>query len=418
MSITKSTYTNAPRLFRECSVMAFAQSFCALLISCFLVHGAQAQTWEVLDGSRTSVVAVDATGPHDVESDCDGGSAAAALLDNNLGTCCRWSINDVTDVSLTIDPTYLVTWEMGRVGGTWDFTTQLGPDDAWAYMYDARNDTQSESALTFTSTRFHSDPDFTDDVTWVGSEVRLNLSSTFTANWNVCDLPILYNSDFEAIPVCGNSAIEIGETCDDGNTMGGDGCSATCNVEICGNGVLDVGEECDDSNTTGGDGCSAICAIEEIVPGLDYDDAFCQQVVGTLNIHWEDVTTPETPCDGIEFTDGTLLDAIDGDVVMSGTSVSNPLCIGQGSYTFSVSPDGLTLTGTDTSAGVNMTLTRTPTQSCFSGHWILGPYDFVAHLGAEVFGAEVVQPVPSLSRFGIAMLSSLLGLAGWRRWRA
>lgn len=35
------------------------------------------------------------------------------------------------------------------------------------------------------------------------------------------------------------------ETCDDGNTVNGDGCSATCVVEFCGNGFVDGGEVCD-----------------------------------------------------------------------------------------------------------------------------------------------------------------------------
>ena len=34
-----------------------------------------------------------------------------------------------------------------------------------------------------------------------------------------------------AAPLCGNSVIEIGETCDDGNIIAGDGCSATCQTE-------------------------------------------------------------------------------------------------------------------------------------------------------------------------------------------
>ncbi|HSK05510.1 MAG TPA: myxococcus cysteine-rich repeat containing protein [Kofleriaceae bacterium] len=33
-------------------------------------------------------------------------------------------------------------------------------------------------------------------------------------------------------PVCGNGAIEPGEQCDDGNTAGGDGCSAICQAEL------------------------------------------------------------------------------------------------------------------------------------------------------------------------------------------
>jgi len=34
-------------------------------------------------------------------------------------------------------------------------------------------------------------------------------------------------------PVCGNSVIEPGETCDDGNTMDGDNCPATCVIHEC-----------------------------------------------------------------------------------------------------------------------------------------------------------------------------------------
>lgn len=35
-----------------------------------------------------------------------------------------------------------------------------------------------------------------------------------------------------ADPVCGNSSVEAGEPCDDGNTTSGDGCSATCRIEV------------------------------------------------------------------------------------------------------------------------------------------------------------------------------------------
>lgn len=39
------------------------------------------------------------------------------------------------------------------------------------------------------------------------------------------------NNDDDCTPVCGNTVIEAGEQCDDGNTMSGDGCSATCQTE-------------------------------------------------------------------------------------------------------------------------------------------------------------------------------------------
>lgn len=54
------------------------------------------------------------------------------------------------------------------------------------------------------------------------------------------------------------------ETCDDGNTIDGDGCSSTCQLESrCGNGIVEEGESCDDNNTLSGDGCSSTCQIED-----------------------------------------------------------------------------------------------------------------------------------------------------------
>ena len=67
-------------------------------------------------------------------------------------------------------------------------------------------------------------------------------------------------------PVCGNSVLETGEQCDDGNTANGDGCSSTCQTEVvspvCGNSVLETGEQCDDGNTANDDGCSSTCQTE------------------------------------------------------------------------------------------------------------------------------------------------------------
>ncbi|WP_395827963.1 DUF4215 domain-containing protein [Archangium violaceum] len=78
---------------------------------------------------------------------------------------------------------------------------------------------------------------------------------------------------------CGDGLIQTGEACDDGNTVGGDGCTETCHqVEpgwvcevpgtacvreaTCGNGELESPETCDDGNTTSGDGCAATCTVE------------------------------------------------------------------------------------------------------------------------------------------------------------
>ncbi len=74
-------------------------------------------------------------------------------------------------------------------------------------------------------------------------------------------------------PRCGDGIIDdlYGETCDDGNTADGDGCSASCIPEgtaQCGNGVKEAGEDCDDGNTNDGDGCSSDCHSEYCGDGV------------------------------------------------------------------------------------------------------------------------------------------------------
>ena len=75
--------------------------------------------------------------------------------------------------------------------------------------------------------------------------------------------------DCPATATCGNNVIEGTEACDDGNTVTGDGCSATCTIESgwictplgceaaswCGDGYQDVVEECEPPTV----GCSATC---------------------------------------------------------------------------------------------------------------------------------------------------------------
>ena len=107
-------------------------------------------------------------------------------------------------------------------------------------------------------------------------------------------------ADTEAIEVtpvqhiCGNGIRSTAEKCDDNNTLGGDGCSAVCEIEegfhcvstadveggsgvggldacypVCGDGMnipWSSLDECDDNNTISGDGCSDNCTVE---PGFE-----------------------------------------------------------------------------------------------------------------------------------------------------
>jgi len=96
-------------------------------------------------------------------------------------------------------------------------------------------------------------------------------------------------------PVCGNGVVETGESCDDGNTIPGDGCSGVCRIEanyvcpnpgqpcvstvVCGDGKVTGNEVCDDGNTIAGDGCAADCMSVE--PGYSCPTPGQPCIIGT-----------------------------------------------------------------------------------------------------------------------------------------
>ncbi|HYB98786.1 MAG TPA: DUF4215 domain-containing protein [Candidatus Limnocylindrales bacterium] len=58
---------------------------------------------------------------------------------------------------------------------------------------------------------------------------------------------------------CANEQLDVGESCDDGNSVSGDGCDSDCTTTGCGNGIVSDGEECDDGNRNDADECVAGC---------------------------------------------------------------------------------------------------------------------------------------------------------------
>jgi cysteine-rich repeat protein len=109
-----------------------------------------------------------------------------------------------------------------------------------------------------------------------------SLNCTLEPGW-ICDRDDSFaGAPTVCKPVCGDGTRTAGEECDDGNKVDGDGCSATCRKErgwccsgdanclppagklcttICGDGLLRLGEACDDGNRVDGDGCNNDCTV-------------------------------------------------------------------------------------------------------------------------------------------------------------
>ena len=73
------------------------------------------------------------------------------------------------------------------------------------------------------------------------------------------------------IPQCGNHVVELGEQCDDGNTVDGDCCSSTCQFEM-------AGAPCDDNNVcTLSDTCNGSGTCQPGTPMTCNDNNLCTQ---------------------------------------------------------------------------------------------------------------------------------------------
>lgn len=120
-------------------------------------------------------------------------------------------------------------------------------------------------------------------------------------------------------PLCGNSAVDAGESCDDGNAAGGDGCSTGCQNEKCLAQTISPGYPtvalCEDGNVCTADVCNTALgggtcqhpakncsdAIACTIDSCDADDGTCRHsatdsMCDDTNACTDDFCSPTTGC--------------------------------------------------------------------------------------------------------------------------
>ncbi len=137
-------------------------------------------------------------------------------------------------------------------------------------------------------------PNYDKEMCDVGADALPSGSPEMETGYNLCDEFCRFSKFY-----CGDKQITNEERCDDGNSVGGDGCSADCQIEQgfycvtpgeaciqfkCGNGILDDKETCDDGNRVDGDGCSTACQREDgwdcVTPGEACVEITCDSATG------------------------------------------------------------------------------------------------------------------------------------------
>ncbi len=137
---------------------------------------------------------------------------------------------------------------------------------------------------------------------------------------------------------CGNGIIDPGEACDGSNlgghtcvslgfTAGTLSCTAGCALDTalcstCGNDIVEPGEQCDDGNTMSGDGCSATCQTELV--SCDPDGVWT--IMGPAFSYTCCAGNVDVEVSSFIFSgSGATIDASPSDpVVMTGTATTCP----------------------------------------------------------------------------------------------
>lgn len=221
--------------------------------------------------------------------------------------------------------------------------------------------------------------------------------------------------------VCGNGELEEGETCDDGNRVGGDGCSEDCTSdESCGNGIFEADEECETSAYGEWLPCTDACrfdppaGVETPVPFWSGNvrsagtgpGRFVVVATGSMffDIDGPRLAFARTADGGESWTSGTI--AVDdwawpvvADVVALGSRVVTGMVDGSGGLYLAESDDG----GSSWSSAARQTLP--------AGTSTAGPYGESSLRILASSGGGVVAAVRSDD--GVAVIRRASGAGAW-----
>ena len=111
-------------------------------------------------------------------------------------------------------------------------------------------------------------------------------------------------------PCCGNGVKEGAEQCDKGalnSSTQPDACRPTCKLAGCGDTVLDTGEACDDGNKANGDGCFSYCQKEPPCPTVPTCTSFATNnaVFKSTKAEQSFVVPPGVTCIGVKAWGGS-----------------------------------------------------------------------------------------------------------------
>lgn len=170
-----------------------------------------------------------------------------------LPAASEFQVNTYTTANQSYPPDVTAT-SSGHFIVVWRSSDQDGDDQG---VFGQRYDSAGGSAGTEFQVNTH-----TTSAQWFAN-VAPGPSGSFVIVWQSDgqdgDIDGVFARRYGSAATCGNSTVDPGEQCDDGDLDDGDGCDSNCTDTACGNGIITLGEDCDDGNVANGDSCSSTC---------------------------------------------------------------------------------------------------------------------------------------------------------------